>query len=148
MMAHCLSAQCRGETLSSITILTEPLAPSLAVMTVLFVNMRKLQVCLPTFGDTFVIIRWIIIGPVAQIISSKTISNFNFSMICPFLCLMMTSGESDWRLYNDGEEGGPGQVISITEWATLCPSHTPPGQGKSLQLIFMISTLSININLT
>ena len=145
MMAHCLSAQCRGETLSSITILTEPLAPSLAVMTVLFVNMRKLQVCLPTFGDTFVIIRWIIIGSPC---CPDRISNFNFSMICPFLGLMMTSGESDWRLYNDGEEGGPGQVISITEWATLCPSHTPPGQGKSLQLIFMISTLSININLT
>ena len=145
MMAHCLSAQCRGETLSSITILTEPLAPSLAVMTVLFVNMRKLQVCLPTFGDTFVIIRWIIIGSPC---CPDHISNFNFSMICPFLGLMMTSGESDWRLYNDGEEGGPGQVISITEWATLCPSHTPPGQGKSLQLIFMISTLSININLT
>ena len=53
---YLLMASCRGETLSSITILTETLAPSRAVMTVLFVNMRKLQVCMPTFGDTFVII--------------------------------------------------------------------------------------------
>ena len=52
LVAQWCPVQGQGEMLSSITILTETIAPARAVMTVLFVNMRKLHVSLPTLGET------------------------------------------------------------------------------------------------